>query len=140
GRESAAVRPPDELTGPKATVAWKLDSDLPYVCTPITIDEYLYILSDAGVMTCVIAATGEKIWQEDLNRDFYASPVCVNGRIYLLSRDGEVIVLEAGSKCTVLARSTLGEKSDATPAIANGRMYIRTLNHLICIGDAKAEN
>ncbi|MHC4435628.1 MAG: PQQ-binding-like beta-propeller repeat protein [Planctomycetota bacterium] len=140
GRESAAVRPGNKLTGHKAMVAWKLDSDLPYVCTPIAIGEHLYILSDSGVMTCVIAAMGEKIWQEDLDRNFYASPVCVNGRIYLLSRDGEVIVLEAGSECTILARSTLPEKTDATPAIANGRMYIRTLNHLICIGDSKAEN
>jgi len=140
GRESAAVRPPDKLPGPKATVAWKLDSDLPYVCTPIAIGEYLYILSDSGVMTCVVAATGQQVWKEDLNQNFYASPVCVNRRIYLLTRDGEVIVLEAGGEYKVLARNTLGEKSDATPAIANGRMYIRTLNHLICIGDAKAEN
>ena len=47
-------------------------------------------------------------------------------------------MLRAGSEYRVLARSTLPEKSDATPAIANGRMYIRTLNHLVCIGDAKA--
>jgi outer membrane protein assembly factor BamB len=80
------------------------------------------------------------VWQEDLDGKFYASPVFVNGRIYLVSRSGEVVVLEAGVECRVLARSTLSEKSDATPAIANGRMYIRTLNHLICIGDARAEN
>ena len=49
-------------------------------------------------------------------------------------------MLKAGPEYKVLAKSTLPEKTDATPAIANGRMYIRTLNHLICIGDAKAEN
>jgi len=49
-----------------------------------------------------------------------------------------VIVLKAGAEYKVLAKSTLPEKSDATPAIANGRMYIRTLNHLICIGGTKA--
>ena len=55
----------------------------------------LYILSDAGVVTCVAAATGEQLWQERLGGQFYASPVCVNGRIYTITRDGEVIVLEA---------------------------------------------
>ena len=87
-------------------------------------------------MTCVVAATGKQVWQEDLGGSFYASPVSVNGRIYVVTRGGEVIVLKAGPGYKVLAKSTLPEKSDATPAIANGRMYIRTLNHLICIGNA----
>ncbi len=140
GRESAAVRPGDTVTGREATVAWKLDRDLPYVPTPIAIGEHLYILSEAGVMTCVVTDTGEQVWQEDLDERFYASPVCVNGRIYLITRNGEVNVLEAGSEYKVLATSTLPEKTDATPAIANGRMYIRTHNHLICIGDGQAED
>jgi len=140
GRESAAVRPGDSQTGREPTVVWTLDRDLPYVPTPIAIGEHLYILSDAGVMTCVLADTGKLVWRENLDGKFYASPVCVNGRIYVVTRSGEVIVLRAGSQYRVLARSTLPEKSDATPAIANGRMYIRTLNHLVCIGDAKAGN
>ncbi len=135
GRQSAAVRPGDRLADRGSTVAWKLDRDLPYVPTSIAIDEHLYILSDLGVMTCVVAATGEPVWQEDLDAKFYASPVCVNGRIYVVTRGGEVIVLEAGPEYKLLAKSTLPEKTDATPAIANGRMYIRTLNHLICIGE-----
>jgi outer membrane protein assembly factor BamB len=100
----------------------------------------MYIVSDQGVMTCVVAATGETVWQEDLDARFYASPVCVNGRIYLVTRSGEVIVLKAGTEYKLLGKSTLPETSDSTPAIANGRMYIRTLNHLICIGDATGKN
>ncbi len=134
GRQSAAVRPGDKQAGRKATVAWKLDRDLPYVPTPIAVGEHLYILSDAGMMTCVVSATGKQVWQESLGARFYASPVSVNGRIYVVTRSGEMIVLKAGAEYKVLAKSALGEKSDATPAIANGRMYIRTLNHLICIG------
>ncbi len=140
GRQSAAIRPGDKLTGHDPTVAWKLDRDLPYVPTPIAIGEHMYIVSDLGVMTCVVAATGELVWQEDLDAKFYASPVCVNGRIYVVTRSGEVVVLKAGPKYEFLAKNTLPETSDSTPAIANGRMYIRTLNHLICIGDAKAKN
>jgi len=138
GEESVAVRPGDSKTGRAPTVAWNLERDLPYVPTPIAIGAHLYILSDGGVMTCVRADTGRQVWRESLDAKFYASPVSVNGRIYLVTRSGEVIVLKAGPEYRVLARSTLSEKSDATPAIANGRMYIRTLNHLICIGDAQA--
>jgi hypothetical protein len=88
----------------------------------------------------VRASTGKQVWQADLGENFYASPVCVNDCIYLVTREGEVIVLQAGPKYKVLARHTLPEKTDATPAIANGHMYIRTLNHLICIGGTKAES
>jgi outer membrane protein assembly factor BamB len=140
GRESAAVRPGDASTGRDPTVVWKLDRVLPYVPTPIAIGDHLYILSDAGVMTCVTAATGKQVWQERLGGNFYASPVSVNGRIYLVTRNGEVIVLKAGPEYKVLGKSTLPEKTDATPAIAMGRMYIRTLNHLICLGGTKTEN
>ncbi len=132
GKESAALRLGEKPTDP--TVAWELNRSLPYVPTPIAIGEHLYIPSDGGVMTCVVAATGEQVWQKRLDGEFYASPVCVNGRIYNTTRDGKVIVLEAGPVYKVLAKNTLPERTDATPAIANGRMYIRTLNHLICIG------
>jgi outer membrane protein assembly factor BamB len=140
GRESAAVRPGDATAGRDPTVAWTLDRSLPYVPTPIAIGEYLYIISDAGVMTCVTAATGERVWQERVGGNFYASPVSVNGRIYLVTRSGEVIVIKAGPEYKVLGKSTLPESTDATPAIANGCMYFRTLNHLICMGDVTAEN
>ena len=140
GEESAAVFPGDKQTGRETTVAWTMERDLPYVPTPIAIGGHLYILSDTGVMTCVVSATGKQVWQADLDERFYASPVYVNGRIYVVTRKGEVIVLKAGTVYKVLAKSTLPEISDATPAIANGRMYIRTLNHLICIGDANTKS
>ena len=85
-------------------------------------------------MSCLESATGKQIWQENLKARFYASPVFVNGKIYLVTRKGEMIVLQVGSEYKQLARNILCEESDATPAIANGRMYIRTLNHLICVG------
>ena len=91
-------------------------------------------------MTCVVAATGKQVWQENLRARFYASPVCVNKRIYLVTRSGEMIVLEAGPEFKLLAKNPLPETSDSTPAIANGRMYIRTLNHLVCIGGATAKD
>jgi outer membrane protein assembly factor BamB len=135
GRQSAAVRLDGTQSDRVPTMAWQLKRDLPYVPTPIAIGDHLFILSDLGVMTCVEAATGKQVWQEKLGGRFYASPVCVNDRIYAVTRKGEVVVLKAGPEYEVIARNTLPEQTDATPAIANGRMYIRTLNHLMCIGD-----
>lgn len=139
GREAAAIRLGDGQAGKAPALAWQLQRDLPYVPTPIAIGEYLYILSDMGALTCVVAATGEQVWQQELRARFYASPVSVNGRIYLISRSGELMVLEAGPEFKLLAQHTLPETSDATPAIANGRMYIRTLNQLICVGSKKSQ-
>lgn len=137
GLESAAVVPADAAAGRKPHVAYRLTEDLPYVPTPIAVGEYLFIWDDAGMITCVSARTGKRVWRQSVGGRFYSSPVCVNGRIYGVSRKGEVVVIEAAPAFKLLARSRLPERSDATPAIANGRMYIRTLNHLICIGGRK---
>jgi outer membrane protein assembly factor BamB len=66
--------------------------------------------------------------------DFYASPVCVNDRLYCISKKGVVFVLAASEAFEMLARNSLGEMTYATPAIADGRMYLRTYAHLISIG------
>ena len=65
---------------------------------------------------------------------FYASPVSVNGRIYCINTKGEMTVVSAGGEFKVLATSQLPEGTHATPAIAGGRMYLRTFNHLYCLG------
>ena len=137
GKESAAVRPGNKQAGRAPSVAWTRKQDIPYVPTPIAVGDDLYIVSEGGKLSCVESATGKQIWQEDLQARFYASPVCVNEKLYLVTRKGEMIVLQAGPQFKLLARNTLPEESDATPAIANGRLFIRTLNQLMCIGDIK---
>ncbi|MHC5082726.1 MAG: PQQ-binding-like beta-propeller repeat protein [Planctomycetota bacterium] len=134
GKESAAVRPGNHQAGRGPSVVWSQEEDLPYIPTPIAVGKHLYIVSEAGIISCVESATGKQVWRQDMETRFYASPVCVNEKIYLVTRKGEMIVLQAGPEYKQLARNILGEESDATPAIVNGRMYIRTLNHLICIG------
>lgn len=136
GRESAAVRPGGE-SGGKAGVAYRLKSAVPYVPTPVAVGKHLFTVSDSGTMTCLVGETGKVVWQERLGGRYYSSPVCVNGRIYCISREGEAVVIEAAEKFKLLGRNKLAEGSHATPAIAGGRMYIRTYNHLICVGGRK---
>jgi outer membrane protein assembly factor BamB len=132
GMHVVAVRP--GVAGAAPQVAWKLTRSAPYVPMPLVKGDLAFLWSDTGTVTCVRAATGEEVWREKVGANFYGSPVCVGDRMYCISTKGEVIVLAAGDKYRLLARNPLGEKSHATPAIAGGRMYLRTWSHLVCIG------
>ena len=107
---------------------------VPLTSTPIAYQGLLFCWTDDGRITCLRMSDGEVVWQESLSARFFGSPVCVNGRLYCLSVDGEVFVLAAGDKFELLARNPLSEMSYATPAVAPGRLYLRTHEHLISIG------
>jgi len=135
GRESAVVRPPKGAK--RASIAYRLDKEAPYVPTPIAVGDYLFVLNDKGTLTCVEPGTGKKLWREKFSGVHYPSPVCVGGRIYIINNKGAMSTVQAAPKYKLLATGKLPEGTQATPAIANGCMYIRTLNHLICVGAKK---
>ena len=133
GLHVVAVRPPAK-EGDKAAVAWKITKSAPYVPMPVVRGDLVFLWGDAGTVLCVRAAGGEEVWREKVGGNYFGSPVCVGGRLYCISTKGEVVVLAAAEKYELLARNPLGEKSHATPAIAGGRMYLRTWSHLISVG------
>lgn len=114
-------------------VVFKVDKRIPYVPTPLFCDGYLYLWGDSGVVMCLDPTSTEPVWMERVGGDFSSSPVCVNHCLYNVSENGEVVVLRAGPKYEVLGRSPLGEPSQATPAVAGGRMYFHTQNHVLCL-------
>ena len=107
--------------------------------TPIVKGDWIvFCCSEQGMGTCLEAATGKVLWQERIGGSFSGSPVCVGDRIYCVALDdGKVVVLAAKDKFEVLAENQLGEATQCTPALANGRMYIRTDSHLISLGGKK---
>ena len=129
-----AVRRP---AGRKAEVAYRYDRNAPYVPTPLAKGEWLFLLGDSGHVACLRAATGEVLWRDRLPDRFYGSFVCVNDRLYCTSRTGKAYVLAAAAKFELLATNPLAERSFATPAVAGGRMYLRTWSHLISLGGKK---
>ncbi|MDP6636506.1 MAG: PQQ-binding-like beta-propeller repeat protein [Phycisphaerae bacterium] len=135
GRESAVIRPPSGAK--KASIAFKLDKEVPYVPTPIAVGDYLFVLNDNGTLTCIEPATGKKLWREKLSGVHYPSPVCIDDRIYVINNKGDISTIAAAAKYKLLATSKLPEATQSTPAVANGCMYIRTVNHLICVGSGK---
>lgn len=133
GREVVAVRPPATAVD-KPAVAWRIKDDAPYVPTAVAYGDFVFLWTEGGVVQCVRAATGERVWRERVRGEFYGSPVCAGGRLYAISVKGEVVVLEAGETFKEVGRTALGEKSHATPAVAAGRMYLRTWSHLVSVG------
>ncbi|MHC4742188.1 MAG: outer membrane protein assembly factor BamB family protein [Planctomycetota bacterium] len=135
GKYMAAIKPsgtgkPTEayrITGPAAS----------YVPTPLSAEGLLFTCHDRGQISCLNANTGKLLWQEKPAGRYYGSPVWVNGKVYVITVDGEVVVVKAADKYELLGVNPLGEKSQATPAVANGRMYLRTDSHLISIGGAR---
>jgi outer membrane protein assembly factor BamB len=136
GNYVVAVRP-GNAQGRAAELAYKVTASAPYVPTSVAKGDLLFLWSDKGIATCIKAATGDKVWQKRVGGDFFGSPVRVGDRLYAISLDGEVVVLAASENYDLLGRNPLGETSRATPAVAGGAMYLRTLSHLFSIGGKK---
>ncbi len=134
GNYVIAVRPGDSANGKKPERAYEVRRSAPYVPTSVCVDEWLFLWSDAGIVSRVHAVTGEVKWQERVGGNFFSSPVWVDGRLFCVSRTGEVVVIAASEKFEVLARNPLGELTHSTPAISGGRMYIHTSQHLLSVG------
>jgi outer membrane protein assembly factor BamB len=120
-------------------IAWKYNKGTSYVPSPIFYGEYVYLMSDAGILTCMKAATGEIVYEGGrvpVATKFYgASPVAFEDKILLTSDDGDTFVIKAGPKHEVLATNSLGEGVRSSIAIADGRLFIRGEKHLYCIAN-----
>jgi outer membrane protein assembly factor BamB len=106
----------------------------PYISSLVFYQGLLYMAGDVGVITCVDARTGERVWRERLGGVYTASPVAGDGKVYLMSETGETIVLKAGRAPEVLSRNALDARILASPAISRGRLFVRTDDQLIAIG------
>jgi len=122
-------------------IAWSKKRGGPYMPTPVVYGDYLYTISNQGVVTAYDAKTGERTYQERIagkGGAFTASPVAADGRIYLSSEDGDIFVFKAGPKHELLATNQIGEVLMATPAISEGMLIVRGINHLFGLGEAPA--
>ncbi|MHC4680613.1 MAG: outer membrane protein assembly factor BamB family protein [Planctomycetota bacterium] len=136
GKELAAVRPGSAENPARAAVVYKCTGkSAPYVPTPLAKDDLLFTFHDQGDVSCLRIESGQVLWCEKPGGRFYGSPIWINGSLYCINRAGDLIVIKAAPTYELLAVNPLGEKSQATPAVAAGTMYLRTWSHLISIGD-----
>jgi outer membrane protein assembly factor BamB len=117
-------------------VAWSVARDGGYMCTPLVYRGIVYIVRFNGVLSAFDAKTGERKFQERLSGGtaaFTASPVAADGKVYLANEDGQVFVLKAGPSYELISLNDMGSPVLATPALSEGRVYIRTASQVIAI-------
>jgi outer membrane protein assembly factor BamB len=113
-----------------------------YVATPLLYEDAFYWLDDRGLANSSSAKDGKEIYRERVNgltgRPVYASPILIDGKIYAVTRRAGTIVYEPGEKFTEIARNKFaGDNTDfnASPAISENRLYLRSNKALYCVGD-----
>lgn len=131
----AAIKPDGSGDVTETMIAWKNeDAGLPDMSSMFCDGPRVYTLV-FGVLHAFDALTGEHLWKHDTDTSFQSSPSWVNGRIHLLSSDGEMIIGEASAEgFKETGRAALGEGAGASPSFAPGRIYLRGKKHLFCIG------
>jgi outer membrane protein assembly factor BamB len=125
----------------RSGLVWKYQRSVPQLPTPLLYRGVLYMINDGGVLTTLDPATGAVLKQgrlRDAVHQYYASPVAGDGKVYFVSRTGIVTVLRAGGGQEALFSSDLEDEVTATPALADGRIYLRTRGALYCFGTPAA--
>jgi outer membrane protein assembly factor BamB len=155
-----AVRPDGRGDVTETHIAWSLDESGPDICSPVSNGELIFLLATEGFLTCYKVADGKRLWEQDLRENFFASPSLVlapapapvlrqedvgasrgsgGDKLYLLTEEGVMFIVQAGDEYKELTRCELGEDCHASPAFADGRIYIRGLENLYCIGKKTSE-
>jgi outer membrane protein assembly factor BamB len=128
-----AIRPDGRGNVTQTHIAWQNTKGGPYVPSMIVAGDFLLSVNNSGVAFCYVAASGEVLWQQKLGRH-HASPVLVDGLVFFINDDGRVNVIKPGRKYECVATYELGESCYASPAISDGRIFLRGFKHLFCIG------
>jgi outer membrane protein assembly factor BamB len=119
-------------------VVWRAERAMPYVPSPLLVGDYLHVVNDAGIYTCLNPLTGKPHSTGRKLGSVYSSPVAVGERIYFFEDSGACTVIQNGPRFEVLARNELGEEVYTTPAISHDSLFIRTVSRLIRIGVSKS--
>ncbi|MFL5243280.1 MAG: PQQ-binding-like beta-propeller repeat protein [Gemmataceae bacterium] len=135
GRDLLCIKPPVANETPE--VLWKTNKLQTGFGTHLVYEDRVYAVNDAGVLHCADAADGKPVWQQRLQGPFDASAVGADGKIYLVNGEGTTFVVQTGKEPKILAKNELKDTILATPAIADGAIYLRSDKHLYCIGDKK---
>jgi outer membrane protein assembly factor BamB len=130
GNRVVALRP-----GKEPEIAYEIAKEAPYVPTPVAFGNLLFLWSDKGIVTCINADDGSKVWQQRIpSVGFSGSPIRVDDKLICVDEAGVVVVLAAANEFKELGKIDLKEECRSTPAVSDGRLYIRTLSKLYSVG------
>ena len=131
-----AIRPASVSKDGKAREVWRLEETMPHIPSPLLAGDRLYLWADNGVITCVRPQTGKKVWKarvEGVKDTFFGSPVLAGKTVFCVSAYGQVVAISDADEFKQLGKTDLEEVCRSTAAMANGDLYLRTAERLICI-------
>lgn len=129
-----AVRPSKTGELSPRDIVWQYDEGSPDSCSSVIWNELLFTIADDGIARCIDLPTGHLQWKQRLKGGYKASPLAADGRIYFLSIDGTCAVISASPRFDKLLENKLDDETIASPAVSEGRIYIRGKKSLYCIG------
>ncbi len=119
----------------ESNVVWRMERGAPSTPSPLLIGDELYLVSDDGIASCLNALTGERHWMERLGGNYSASPIHANGCVLFLNETGQATWVEASREYKIVATNEVPGATLATPAFAEGAMYLRTDEYLYKIAN-----
>lgn len=129
-----AIKPDGNGDVTKTHIAWTAEGEIPDICSPVSDGQSIFLLTTEGILSCYNIDDGKFLYKMNLEQSFHASPTLVGNHLYLLSDNGTMIVVESYPHFKEITRSQLHENCYASPAFADGRIYIRTTKNLYCLG------
>ena len=132
-RHLLAIKPDGQGDVTESKVVWRTTKGAYYVPSPVCTDDYLFSTMTNGTVHCIEVATGKIMWTENLGKQ-YSSPVLANGLVYMPNDDGVITVIKPGPEFNAIAKNSIDERMNASPAISNGKIFLRGDQHLFCIG------
>jgi outer membrane protein assembly factor BamB len=134
GGPALAVKPGGKGDVTATHRLWHLPDRAPQrIGSGVIVGEHVYILNAIGTAQCFELRTGHSLWEERVGASAWGSMVHAGGRLYVTNQQGETVVLAAKPVFEVLAHNPLGERSQSSPAVSDGELFIRTYGHLWCI-------
>ena len=136
GTDSATPTPVTDGSN-RPEVVWRYKRNLPYIPTPVVHDGIVYLIKEGGILSSLDLLTGKLHKRGRVHKsagEVYASPIIADGKLYIATLDGKVIVVQPGAKWKVSSVNKLDEEIHATPAVADGQLLVRTRERLYSFG------
>jgi outer membrane protein assembly factor BamB len=133
GSALLALRPDGSGDVSKTQVAWTSENDVPDITSPVSRGDLVFTVTSIGTVKCAGAGDGKKIWGTNLDTEVNASPGIAGDRLVILGEKGVVVMLGAARQFQEMGRSQLPDKFLASPAFANGRIFLRGATNLFCL-------
>ncbi|HEY3968698.1 MAG TPA: PQQ-binding-like beta-propeller repeat protein [Planctomycetaceae bacterium] len=132
-----AVKPDGHGDVTATHVAWDYGKSMPRHPSPLLIGDFIYLVDDSGVVTCLEARTGKVVFAERIGGDYWSSPLYADGRIYVLSHKGKTTVIAPEKTLRILATNALDGTFRASPAVSGHSLILRSETHLYRIEQPK---